>query len=262
MMHNTLVFLGTAGDSLTLAKQLRRSGGFVLRLEGGQYHVDPGPGALASASAAGVSSRETICVLASNNSLLASDGVNAVIDAMTLGGVDRFGVVIAAESVVDGSEAEHPVLRNATRGWVERVVTFADTTRIGINYLNVFPKKAKHPDTSALGFRLEAPNVTISYTGDTSYFDGLAAEHADVDVLIVRCKHPQGTREAGSLNVDDVIKLVGKAKPRVAVITGFGNKLLDGDIIATARVIHRESGVRIIAAKDGLEIDLDQYAKK
>ena len=262
MVHTKLVFLGTAGDSLTLAKQVRRGGGFVIRLDRGQYHIDPGPGALASMYAAGLNARETICVLASNNSLLASEGVNQVIDAMTLGGVDRFGVVIAAESVVNGTDEEHPILRTVTKDWVERVVTFADTTRIGINYLNIFPRKANHPDKTALGFRLEAPSFTISYTGDTGYFDGLASEHTDADILIVRCRHPKDTREAGSLNVADVIKLVKQAKPRVAIITGFGNKLLDGDIIATARDIHKESGVRIIAAKDGLEIDLDQYARK
>lgn len=261
-MKNKLVFLGTAGDSLAAAKQTRRSGGFVVLVDGGQYHIDPGPGALASAHAAGVSSRETICVLASNNSLLASDGVNQVVDAMTLGGVDRFGVLVVAESVAHGTADEQPVIRNATKSWVERVVTFSETTRIGINYLNIFPRKAKHPDVTALGFRLEAPNVTIGYTGDTEYFDGLAAEHADTDVLIVRCRHPKGTSEGGALSVDDVIKLLEKAKPKVAVLTGYGNKLLDSDIISTARIIHQESKVRIMVAKDGLEIDLDQFKKK
>jgi len=260
-VRNKLVFLGTAGDSLTLAKQSRRSGGFALKLEGGQYHVDPGPGALASAVAAGINPRETICVLASNNSLLASDGVNSVVDAMTLGGVDRFGVIIAAESVANGTENEGPVLRESTKQSVERVVTFADTTRIGINYLNIYPRKARHPDATALGFRLETPSVTIGYTGDTDYFSGLENEHEDVDDLVVRCRHPKGTQEAGSLNVEEVIKFLEAAKPKLAILTGFGGKLLDSDVVSTARSIHRESKVQVVVAKDGLEVDLDQFKK-
>lgn len=260
-MRNKIVFLGTAGDSLTVAKQVRRGGGFVIKLEGGQYHVDPGPGALGSAQAAGVSARETICVLSSNNSLLASGGLNEVVDAMTLGGVDRFGVAVVAESVANGTGTELPILLNRSKESVERVVTFSDTTRIGINYLNVYPAKAKHPDEKALGFRLETPNVTIGYTGDTNFFEGLAEEYADVDVLVIRMRHPKGTKEPGCLSVDDVIKVLEKAKPKVAVLTGFGGKLLDSDVIATARSIHRETKIQVIAAKDGLEVDLDHYKR-
>ena len=64
------------------------------------------------------------------------------------------------------------------------------------------------------------------------------------------------------MNVEDVVKLLGAAKPRVAIITGFGNKLLDGDVISTARAIQRETKVQTVAAKDGFEVDLDSYAKK
>ncbi|MBR9703147.1 hypothetical protein GOV10_03865 [Candidatus Woesearchaeota archaeon] len=261
-MRNKLIFLGTAGDSLTLAKQRRAGGGFILQLEGGQYHIDPGPGALAAAAKANVSARETICVLISNNSLLASEGVNEVLDAMTLGGIDRFGVVVAAESVADGAEDERPIIREQAKNWVERVVTFRDTTRIGVNYLNIFPRKAHTLDPTALGFRLEGPNITIGYMGDTAWFDGITKEYAGVDILIVRCRHPKGAHEKGTLAVDEVIKVIEGIKPRVCVLTGLGNKLLDGDVIATARSIQRETKVQCIAAKDGFEVDIDQFAGK
>lgn len=261
-MRNKLIFLGTAGDSLTLAKQRRAGGGFILQLEGGQYHIDPGPGALAAAAKASVSSRETICVLASNNSLLASEGINEVLDAMTLGGIDRFGVVVASESVADGAEDERPIIREQARNWVERVVTFKDTTRIGVNYLNIFPRQAHALDPSALGFRLEGPTITLGYTGDTAWFEDLPKEYAGVDVLIVRCLHPKGAHEKGALSVDEVIKLIEGVKPRVCILTGMGNKLLDGDVVATARSIQHETKVQTVAAKDGFEVDLDQFAGK
>lgn len=261
-MRNKLVFLGTAGDSLTLAKQRRQGGGFMLMLEGGQYHVDPGPGALAAAATAAVSARETICIVASNNSILSSEGVNEVVDAMTLGGIDRFGVIVASESVANGTANERPIIRNQVREWVERVVTFTDTTRIGINYLNIFPRKTKGLDETGLGFLFESATLKVGYTGQTSYWEGLCEQHKEVDVLIIACRHPRGTHEKGAMSVDETIKLIEKAKPRLAVLTGFGNKLLDEDIISIARSIQRETKIQTIAAKDSLEIDLDQYAGK
>lgn len=255
-----LIFLGTAGDSLTLSKQRRRGGGFILRGEAGQYHIDPGPGSLNSAINAKISPRETICVLASNNSIISSAGLNEVLDAMTLGGLDSFGVVIGSSSVINGTDDEYPVLRKEVRKWVERVVTFDETTRVGINYLNIYPIKIKGNDPTGLGFRFETATLTVGYTGDTDYYEGLVKHLEGAEVIIANCKHPLGVREKGSMNVDDIIALGKKAKPRLLVLTGFGNRLLEQDIIAVTREVHRETGVEVVTAKDGMEIDLEAFA--
>lgn len=255
-----LIFLGTAGDSLTLSKQRRRGGGFILKGEAGQYHIDPGPGSLSSAINAKISPRETICVLVSNNSILASSGLNEVLDAMTLGGLDPFGVVVGSSSVINGTDDEHAILRNQVRKWVERVVTFEETTRVGINYLNIYPIKTKCLDKTGLGFRFETATLTVGYTGETDYFDGLVKHLEGAEVIIVNCKHPLGVREKGAMNIDDIITLGKKIKPRLLVMTGFGNRILEQDIIALTREIHKETGVEVVAAKDGMEIDLDAFA--
>ena len=53
-MTDQLIFLGTAGGRMSVAKQLRASGGFWAVLGGTRIHVDPGPGALVHCHATGI----------------------------------------------------------------------------------------------------------------------------------------------------------------------------------------------------------------
>lgn len=253
-MKNRIVFIGTAGD--TASRQKLKAGGFVLSIEGGQYHVDPGPGAVSAAGAAGISLRENICVITSNNSLLASEGINEVLDAMTLSGTDSFGVAIVAKSVLHGTDEERPIIRNEAKGWVERVLTFEETNRAGVNYLTVHPKKAKHKDETALSFVFETPKTKIGYTGDSEYFRGLSEELAGCDYLVVRCPNPAGSEEPG-MNIDGVIKLLEAVRPKTAILTGFGVKLIREDLLTLARSVQRETGVHTVAARDGFEFILE-----
>ena len=50
----SIIFLGTGGDEFVVGKQLRGSGGIVVQVEGYQFHIDPGPGALIKARQAGI----------------------------------------------------------------------------------------------------------------------------------------------------------------------------------------------------------------
>lgn len=257
-----IIFLGTAGDSLAHTKWRRRAGGILLQIAGGQYHLDPGPGAVEAMAHAGISSRETICVLATNNTLLASEGVNEVIDAMTLGGVDKSGILICSPAVANGTETERSILRKAFAPFVERIITFEDTTRISVNDLTITPKKSLSRDPTAFGLVLDSGSLTIGYPGDTEYFDGLAEQYQGVDVFILKLKHLKGANEKDSINVAEAEELLRKVKPRVCFITGFGSRLLDEDPLAVARHLQTETRIEVIAAKDGLEQELDQFAQE
>ena len=49
-----IIFLGTAGSTAVVSKQLRASGGIIIQVEDLQFHLDPGPGALVKAKEYGV----------------------------------------------------------------------------------------------------------------------------------------------------------------------------------------------------------------
>ncbi len=246
-----VVFLGTAGDTETVVKQLRRSGGVIVTLAGFQFHIDPGPGCLNAARAAGVSPRDTIAVLATSNELFQSADVNVAVSAMTYEGIDRHGVLLAAKSVIEGGEGVRLFPRY--RRFLEGLMVLVPGTRVGVNDVTVTAVPSRSVDPDAVGLVLSTADLRVGFTGVTGWFEELAASFRDLDELVVWCRHPHGTREEGALNVDAVISLLQAARPKHAFLTGFGSKLLAQDPVSVARSIQRAAKVPVTAAKDGLE---------
>ena len=60
-----IIFLGTAGSSAVVSKQLRASGGIILQVEDLQFHLDPGPGALTKAKEYGIDLQHNTAILIS-----------------------------------------------------------------------------------------------------------------------------------------------------------------------------------------------------
>lgn len=261
-MKNRLRFLGTGGDAIVVGKQLRASGGLILTLEGNQFHLDPGPGALVGAKQAAINLREHIGVLISENTLVHANDVNAVIYAMTHGGLDRFGVIICPRTLRRADNPEQGLLFEQSEQCVERVILLDEHQRVGINHVTITPIKHKRPGTGAIGYRFETANNSVAYISDTDYYDGLAEQCDKANVVVAWCRHPSGIEERGVLNADDITALLDKLNPKVCILTGFGVKMLDADPLAQARAIHRSSGIACAAAHDQFELDLDTYAHK
>ena len=261
-MENLILFLGTGGDSIVVGKQIRASGGMVLELEGNQFLLDPGPGCLARAKQAGISIRNTIAVLVSHAHTNHSNDLNCVLEAMSVSGLDRIGVLVANKKVVNGDEKELPVLRNRNRGFVEKILELGAGAKIGINNINIRTTKTKHFDSEGIGFIFETPRYSIGYTSDTEFTEEIADQYKRCGMLILNCKHPKGIREPGHLNTEDAVLFLKKAKPKLAVINHFGIKMIEANPLYEAREIQKESGVEVIAAKDGLLINPVSFSSR
>src|SRR5574341_486717 len=92
-----LKFLGTAGARFAVSTQLRHSGGLVWRLGDVSLWVDPGPGALVRALSARprVEPSKVDALLVSHRHLDHAGDATAVVEAMTGGGFDRRGSLLA-----------------------------------------------------------------------------------------------------------------------------------------------------------------------
>ena len=141
----------------------------------------------------------------------------------------------------------------------ERSVVIQPDSRIGINDIEIRSIPAHHYDMKALGYLVQTPYYLLGYTSDTKYSESYARRFSNCNIIIFNCKFPSGIREGDHLNVDDVIAFLKICKPQLAVITHFGAKMLDADPLAQARKIHQETGVQIVAAKDGLHIAPSNY---
>jgi ribonuclease BN (tRNA processing enzyme) len=261
-VENSVLFLGTGGDSILVGKQMRASGGIIFELEGNQFVLDPGPGCLVRARQADVSIRDTIAVLVSHAHTNHSNDVNAVIEALSVSGLDRIGVLVCNSKLANGDDNEVPVLKKRSWKFVERVLTLEPGTKIGINNVNIYTTKTQHFDSEGLGFIFETPHYRIGYTSDTEYTDEIADQYAKCGMLILNCKFPADMKEPGHLNVESVIKFIKRAKPKLAVITHFGIKMIEADPIYQAREIQRQSETEVIAAKDGLLINPVSFSSR
>lgn len=260
LMESQLIFLGTGGDAFLVGKHIRGAGGIILKSNGLQFHIDPGPGALTAARQYGINLRENIAVLVSHAHTNHCNDINAVINAMSYAGLDVKGVLIANNTVVNGNENTYPILTNFHKKCVEKVIVAKLNKKIGIENIEIQPLKAEHTDPDALGFKFFTSEFVLSYTGDTKYTKEVVEQHKNSDILIMNVKFPADAEERTHLNTDDAIKLLNKARPRLAIITHFGNKMHQADPISEAREIQLTTDVQTIAAKDGLTINPISYA--
>ncbi len=259
-MQPKIVFLGTGGDSIVVGKQLRSAGGIIVQVEENQLHIDPGPGALARAKDYGVNIRANVAVLVSHNHLNHAGDINSVISAMTLGGLDPKGVLVLNKSAAEGTGELDRYLTDYHRRLIERSIVLEAGQRVGINEIEVKATRALHSDPTAVGFKLVTPKFVMGYTGDTGYSTSLAEDFRDVDLMVFNTVLPREQKEQGQLNADDVLRLLSQIKPKLAIITHFGIKMEESDVLNEARRIQRESQVQTVAAKDGMAINPVSYA--
>lgn len=257
---SNIIFLGTGGDSYVVGKNLRTSGGIILQIGDDQFHIDPGPGSLAMAKETGINLRANTAVLISHNHMNHCNDINAVINAMTYGGFDKKGVLVANNTAVNGSESYTPFLQKYYRDFLERFIVLDEGKRVGINDVEILALKAKHSDPAALGFKFITPEYTLTYSGDTMYSPDTVAQYDNSNVLILNVPYLKKEEGKDNLCKEDAIKIISRVKPSLAIITHFGVNFLKADPLYEVRDIQKETGIQTIAAKDGIVVNPVSYS--
>jgi ribonuclease BN (tRNA processing enzyme) len=258
--QSQIIFLGTGSGKSVRGKQLRATGGIVLQTLGYQFLIDPGPGATAMAANYGINLRDTAAILVTHNHLGHANDLNAVIDAMTYSGLDKHGVLIASKSVIEGDEFGKPYLREYFGTLLERIIALDKHQKAAIDEIEIHGLQANHTDMTAIGFKIITPDFTLVYTGDTEYTPGLAENYKGSDIIILNVTNPNGIKDSLNLCCKDAALILEKAKPNLAIITHFGLKMIQADPLFEAREIQKQSGVQVIAAKDGMNITPGSFA--
>ncbi|MCI0503566.1 MBL fold metallo-hydrolase [Candidatus Micrarchaeota archaeon] len=253
-----IVFLGTGGGRINLIKQARGTGGFRINSPSANIHVDPGPGALIHC----LKNRQDPLTL--DGIIVTHDHIDHVSDAMALiegmshYGLKKKGIIIGSRDTLAGDETGDRGISgyHQSKAAVVHIPEFGQkkTFQTGHGEFALEAIPMKHEEPSAFGFKLAMDGKILGHISDTEYMERLGRDFSGCNLLIVNCIKPEADKYGGHLWTGEVAEILKVARPKLCVMTHMGMKLLKLGPAKEAEKIERESGVKTIAARDGMRL--------
>ena len=247
---NRIVFLGTGGARVLVFKQLLASGGLWIEQADARISLDPGPGALVQAAKRKLDPTKLDAIILSHRHLDHSADVNVMIEAMTTGGFNQRGSLLAPGDAYE----DDPVILRYLRNYVKETLTVEEGGEYSIGSVTVrAPVRHDHPG-EVYGFVFESPGCRWSYIADTRYFPELA-DHYRADVIVIHTVRLEES-EIYHLSIPDAKRLIEAIQPQTAIITHFGMTVWRAKPWEVAERLSQETGVKVIAGRDGMRFQL------
>ena len=253
---NTLKFLGTAGARFVVIKQLRKSGGLWLTLDDTNVLIDPGPGSLIRclSSKPKLNPMDLDGIILTHRHIDHSNDINILIEAMTNGGFKKKGLVFAPSDALD----DDPVILKYVRDHVEKITVLKEKGNYVIGNIR-FSTPIKHiHGVETYGLNVFGKNSSFSLVSDTKYFNGLESFYTE-DILILNVVLTQSKQYINHLSLDDAEKIISINKPKLSILTHFGMNVIREKPWKIAEVLSKKLGVTVVAASDGMEINLEKF---
>jgi len=252
-MEDTITFLGTAGARFMVASQLLASGGLWLNLGGTEILIDPGPGCIVQSTKRKLKANKLSAIILSHRHLDHSADVNIMVEAMTQGGLKRRGRLFVP---VDALETE-PIIFSYLKDYLESIEVLQEGKSYSVGNIS-FTTPVRHiHSVETYGVLFTTTEHTFSYIADTRYFDGLCHSYGGelliINVVMLEANHPYD-----HLSVLDAEHIITELKPKVAILTHFGMTIWRAKPWEIARRLSQQTGVRVLAARDGMKFALSQ----
>jgi len=247
---NQLIFLGTAGGRFTVFNQIRKSGGIWFKLNGKLFAIDPGPGALIEAIKHKLYPSKLSGIFLSHRHLDHCADINSVIESMTEGGHKKRGVVLAP---YEATEIDPVILKYNRKNFT--LINTEEFYTYEVEGIRI-ETKAKHlhtTETYGAVFSFEAHN--FAFIPDTLYFNEIP-EFYRSNIVIMNTVFSHKRVGFKHLSSDDVYRFVDKFKPKRLIITHFGLSFLKEKPWEVAKKISEDTGCDVVAAYDGMVVDL------
>jgi ribonuclease BN (tRNA processing enzyme) len=256
-MNNTITFLGTAGARVMVANQIQASGGIWLDLNGSQILIDPGPGSIVQTANRRLPAEKLKAIILSHRHLDHSGDMNIMIEAMTQGGFQPHGTVFLPADAI-GPE---PVVYSYLKEYIDGIQILREGGSYSIDGVS-FSTPLRHIHTvETYGFKFTFGERTFSYIADSKFFDKLVENYRS-DLIIINVVFLENHFKVDHLSVVDVEKIVTGIQPKVAILTHFGMQLWRANPTEVAAQLTQKTGVKVIAARDGMVFDLEKLEER
>jgi len=256
---NFIKFLGTAGGRFVVAKQLRSSAGTFISIKGKNIMLDPGPGTLVrcAKSRPPIDVSKIDAIILTHAHLDHSNDINVLIDAITEGGLKKRGVLFAPGDCLSGDDA---VVLKYLRDYLQEITILRASSEYRVDEEVAFKTSIKHKHgVETYGIKFDIDGFKISFIVDTKYFAELIDDYAGSDILILNVVMDKRHPEYGNvlhLYYDDAANIIKAIRPQKAVLTHFGMTMLKAKPWELVRELSDKLGVNVIAASDGMRIEL------
>jgi len=251
---DTITFLGTGGARVMIANQILASGGLWLSLGGTEILVDPGPGCIVQSTKRKLRAEKLSAIILSHRHLDHSGDVNVMVEAMVQGGLKKRRGWFFAPADALGNE---PVIFSYLKGYLEGVEILTEGKSYSIGNVSfTTPIRHIHP-VETYGMLFRAGGYTFAYIADTLYFEGLARIYAS-QLLIINVVFLETRPPIEHLSVPDVKRIIVETKPKIAILTHFGMTMWRAKPWEIAQGLSQDTGIRVVAARDGMRFDLSQ----
>jgi ribonuclease BN (tRNA processing enzyme) len=249
----TITFLGTAGARFMVSRQIYASGGIWLNLGGTQLLLDPAPGTIVQVNKRKLNPEKLSAIILSHRHLDHSGDVNVMVEAMTNGGFNRHGFFYAPADALN----VEPVIYSYLKRFIEGVATLEAGKSYTIGDVTfTTPIRHLHP-VETYGMVFQTKKHRFAYIADTLYFDGLSKYYAS-DLLIINMVFVEPRPIIQHLSQPDAAKIIAAIKPKAAILTHFGMHVWQAQPWKIAEELTQQTGVKVIAARDGMKFDLAQ----
>ncbi len=252
-LSDTITFLGTAGARFVVTRQFLASGGAWLNLGNTQILFDPGPGSLVQSAKIKLDASKLEAIILSHKHLDHSGDINIMIEAMTDGGTKKRGMVFAPADALN----QDPVILFYLQSYLQNLQVLTEGGSYVINDVSFkTPIRHKHP-VETYGFIFQTPRHTFSWITDTRYFKDLASYY-EGDLIIINVVRLNPGAPIDHLALPEVRSIIEEVRPRITILTHFGMTMWRAKPWELAKKLTEETGISVIAARDGMKFDLAQ----
>jgi phosphoribosyl 1,2-cyclic phosphodiesterase len=186
-----------------------------------------------------------------------SGDMNIMIEAMTQGGFQPHGTVFFPADAM-GPE---PVVYSYLKEYIDGIQILREGGSYNIDGVS-FSTPLRHIHTvETYGLKFTLGERTFSYIADSKFFDQLVENYRS-DLIIINVVFLENHFKVDHLSVVDVEKIVTGIRPKIAILTHFGMQLWRANPTEVAAQLTQKTGIKVIAARDGMVFDLEKLEEK